>query len=207
MVFMAALCVRARGSGSPTGQADQAAAARISAPPTRVRVDSSAAPSATDDRLANNTSESMISAAACASRREAPYCSAMLLARKPRLSARPTPAQAACGNAGAPTYPSAVPSTPAAVASNAPPPNIARMRASGAAARSLRSRMLVSAKLKPPVSASQSEMLSGTGQPVASVLSTISTPASASASRSSARGVGCSPSSGQASTTVQAGIR
>ena len=88
----------------------------------------SAAPSATDDRLANTTSDSMISAAAWAFIREAPYCKATLLARKPRLSAKPTAGPRRLGAGGAGTNPSAMPSKPAPAAISAPPPNIARMR-------------------------------------------------------------------------------
>ena len=65
------------------GQADQAAAAKISAPPISVRGVSVAAPSATDDRLANTISDSITSAVVCAGRRDAPYCSDRLAARKP----------------------------------------------------------------------------------------------------------------------------
>ncbi len=71
----------------------------------------------------------------------------------------------------------------------------------------LRSTALVTAKLKPPMMASQSAPLCGTGQGDSGVLSTISTPAMASSRRSSEAGVGFSPSMTQATSTDQAGIR
>ena len=84
---------------------------------------------------------------------------------------------------------------------------MASMRDASGVWLSLRSMMLVSAKLKPPISASQSARLSGTGHWAPGVLSTITTPVSASARRSTEPPVGFSPSSGQASKTTQAGIR
>src|SRR5205085_3097371 len=130
--------------------ADHTAANRISAPPMAMRHVSVAAPRATDEALANTISDSMMSADACASSRAAPYCKATLLARKPRLSARPTTVHASCGAGKAGTTPAPMPTTAEALASIAPPANIEKMRAGASMCRKRRKTMLVSAKLKPP---------------------------------------------------------
>jgi hypothetical protein len=80
--------------------ADQAAstAARISAPPSSMREPSSAAPSATDDRLANSTSDSITSAVVWAASREAPYCRPRLPPGSPAPA--PAPAQPPAGKRG-----------------------------------------------------------------------------------------------------------
>jgi hypothetical protein len=72
---------------------------------------------------------------------------------------------------------------------------------------SLSSKALVTAKVKPLARASASARLSGTGQGVSGVLSTMNRPKSASAKRMSAIGLGFSSSSHHAMSTDQAGIR
>ena len=67
--------------------------------------------------------------------------------------------------------------------------------------------MLVTAKLKPAPTPSQSGRLDGTGQSVPGAFSTTTTPLSASATRASAPPVGRSPSSSQPSSTLHSGIR
>ena len=193
---------------SPAAQPDHAAAARISAPPARVRAVSSAAPRATDDRLANTTSDSMISAAACALSRDAPYCRAMLLARNPRLSARPTPAHAHCGAGGAVTTPASVPSTPAVDA-----PAARRRRTSrGCALRPARlelaqqdvgQREAEAARQRQPVG--DASRAPARARPASSTMHDAGQ--GQHQPHAAPSGVGRSPSRGQASTTVQAGIR
>ena len=113
----------------------------------------------------------------------------------------------AMANAGAGTLPALMPSSAAAMAISAPPPNIASMRDSLAVLPCLRSSTLVSAKNKPPAKASQSAMLLGTGQGDVGDFKTTSTPTSANSRRSSEPVVGFSPNMAQAISTDHAGIR
>ena len=72
---------------------------------------------------------------------------------------------------------------------------------------SLLSITFVSAKLKPPMSASQSGKPCGRGHDASGAFSTISTPAMAMTSRSSDAAVGFSPSNAHATSTDHAGIK
>src|SRR4051812_9764609 len=105
-------------------QADHAAAMTTSAPPVQTLDASSAAPSSTADKLANSTSDSITSEVVWAGSREAPYCSAELPARKPRLSSRPIASGQPDSRTGAVTTPCVMPIQPVAAAATAPPVNM-----------------------------------------------------------------------------------
>ena len=142
--------------------------------------------------------------------RAAPYCSAALLTKK--ANARLAIKIIAMGalpaiNVGLLTICCDMPNSAAALAIKAPPPNMANMREPVGACRALRSNTLVTAKLKPPMIASQSAPPCGIGHGDSGVLSTISTPVMASAKRNSEASEGFSPSISQATSTDQAGIR
>jgi hypothetical protein len=187
--------------------ADQSAPATISAPPARMRTSSVAAPSATDETLANSTSDSMITEVTLAASLGAPYCRHTLATTKPVPSSAAQPSQPGEARAGESIAPSAVPVSAATPASTVQPQNMASARDSPGASRRWRSTMLVTAKPKPAATPSQSGRLEGTGHSVPGAFSTTTTPVSASATRASAPPVGRSPSSSQASSTLHSGIR
>ena len=183
------------------------AASNTNAPPSKVRVLSSPAPSQTEEMLANTTSDSMMTEVVLARRRVAPYCSPMLPIRNIRLTA-PTPiSHTPCTGGSIGTSPACTPSMAVKVAMSAPPANMASMLELVGCWCRRRSMTLVSAKQKPPISARPSAMLLGQGQGDSGDLSTITTPVRASARRASEPWLGFSPSRGQANTTTQAGIR
>ncbi len=72
---------------------------------------------------------------------------------------------------------------------------------------SLSSKVLVKAKVKPLNKASTSDRLSGTGQGVSGVFSTMNKPASAMSKSNRAMRVGFSSNSHHATSTDQAGIK
>ena len=93
---------------------------------------------------------------------------------------------------------------------SAQPPNMANMRAPPGTVCRRRSVTLVSAKNRPPASASASAIDRFDNSRDADMpggSSTSATPANASTMRSSASGVGRSPKNRQASNTDHAGIR
>ena len=165
-----------------------------------------AAPSKAADALANRISVSITSDVVLAASLAAPYCKATLLVTKAKHSPKNT-GQAAESMAGMGKTPNAAPNIATTVASRAPPPNMASMRAPLGAWLCFFNRALVMAKLRPPISASQSAPLCGTGHGESGVFSTNNTPAMAKPKRSNDARVGLSPSKPQATRTDQAGIR